>query len=232
MLVAGRVPCPPDVGEGFDAWYVGRGVDPFDTRGLQRSRRIYVCDTGVGMGTAQYSGVQHAGHLHIACEPGAACDLAHGLQPPGIAADCSRGWAVLCRSFSPHRGGRSHHGVNDPDVPCASAEIAGQRVGHLIAGRGWIAIQEGLGGHDHARGAIAALDGTAIYEGLLQGVQVVRAADSLDRRHMLASNPAHRRAAGADGASVKDNCTRTALALVVAPLLGAGQIQVLAQDIK
>ena len=60
------------------------------------------------------------------------------------------------------------HRVDDLGIAGAAAEHAAQRIGDLAARGFGIALQQGCGGHQHARRADAALRGTAREEGLLQ----------------------------------------------------------------
>ena len=64
-----------------------------------------------------------------------------------------------------HVGGGGEDGVDDRLVAGAAADIAGDRVDHLGPVGIGIAVEQRLGGDDHARGAEAALRGEAFGEG-------------------------------------------------------------------
>jgi len=102
---------------------------------------------------------------------------------------------VICKSFSitpsPSRRVAPPH---DPVVDAAAAQIGRQSLFDLILRRTLVAIEQGLGGHDHPVGAIAALRRLRFDEGLLErmrfalgreAIQVVTAA-------LLPSRPASR----------------------------------------
>src|SRR6185295_9659728 len=65
--------------------------------------------------------------------------------------------SVMGLSLS-HSRGRVHHRAHDLVVARAPAEIAGEPVAHLGLGRIGRALEQGLRGHQHARGADAALE--------------------------------------------------------------------------
>src|SRR5579883_587708 len=74
--------------------------------------------------------------------------------------------------------------LDDRLIAGAAANIAADRLDDLFASRRWLAIEQRLGGHQHARRAIAALRGEMFDEGGLQRVKVGSApqpGDGLDR---------------------------------------------------
>src|SRR3954447_14467918 len=68
--------------------------------------------------------------------------------------------------------GGGEHGIDDGFIAGAAADIAGNGLDHL--GTAWrrVAVEQGFGGHQHARRAIAALGGKIIGKGALQRVQL------------------------------------------------------------
>ena len=54
------------------------------------------------------------------------------------------------------------HRHGDPRVAAAAAEIAGERFLHLVQGRRGVLVEQGPGGHDEARRAVAALQRGAV----------------------------------------------------------------------
>src|SRR5262245_36446041 len=69
------------------------------------------------------------------------------------------------------RGGRQNR-VDDRLVAGAAADVAADSLDHVVAGRRRVVVEQRLGGHQHARGAEAALRGKMLHEGALQWVQV------------------------------------------------------------
>ncbi len=97
----------------------------------------------------------------------------------------------------------------------------------------WVGCgQEGLGGHDHARRAVAALDRAEFEKGQLQVVRpAVGVGDALDGDHLPAVNLGGQQLARIDHPAVEDDRAGAALADLAAGL-GAGQAQVLAQQVQ
>src|SRR4051812_5339516 len=65
-------------------------------------------------------------------------------------------------------GGRGEDGVDDRLVAGAAADVAGDAVDDLLPRRLRIVVEQRLGGHQHPRGAIAALGRKVFHEGGLQ----------------------------------------------------------------
>ena len=84
---------------------------------------------------------------------------------------------------------------------------------------------------DLAGGAVAALEAVVLEEGLLQRVQLVAVGQALDGGDLGAVGGDREHQAGVDAAAVEQDGAGAALA-VVAALLGAGQIEVLAQGVE
>src|ERR1044072_7108667 len=79
----------------------------------------------------------------------------------------------------PRRGVLDRFG--DLLVSGAAAQVAGGRLADLVAAGIGIAVEQRLGGHDHARRAVAALRAAEVGERRLQWVEVRSARESLDR---------------------------------------------------
>ena len=126
-------------------------------------------------------------------------------------------------------------GAIDVVVGPAAAEMAGERAGDLLAGRGRGAargppgVVEGGRLDDEARGAEPALQRVEGHEGALNGVQFVRA-DAFDRGHALARGGFRRQEAARDRRAIEENRAGAADA-GAADELGPGQSQLIAQDI-
>src|SRR6267378_4322996 len=101
----------------------------------------------------------------------------------------------------------------------------------LALARAGIAVEQRLGGHDHAVAAIAALAGLLLDEGALQRVELVDRAQSLERGDGSLRSGRHRHRAGARGLAVDQHGARAALGEPAAELR-AVQLQVVAQDVK
>src|SRR5579863_5648290 len=93
----------------------------------------------------------------------------------------------------------------------AAAEIVGQS--RLDLGRGRLRglVQEGLGLHDHAVHAIAALGGLLLDEGALHRMQILARAQSLESDDLRLADVVQRGDAGTHRASVEDYGAGTAL---------------------
>jgi hypothetical protein len=68
-------------------------------------------------------------------------------------------------------------------------------------------------------------------ECLLQGVQMIASAQSLNGNYVATRYPLDWHQAGADGLPVHQHGASAALSLAIAGLFGSGQIQVLAQHL-
>src|SRR4051794_32874192 len=79
--------------------------------------------------------------------------------------DLARRRAVLAA----HPGGGPFDPFEDLVIAGAAAEVAGERLAHLVAARGGVRGEERLGGHQDPRRAVAALGGAEVGEGGLQG---------------------------------------------------------------
>jgi hypothetical protein len=92
-------------------------------------------------------------------------------------------------------------------------------------------FQKSYGGHDLARGAIAALVAIMLDEGGLHGMQIVRLADTLDSGDLFAREHHGKGKAGVYPAAIDVNRACAALT-VVAALFGAGKVEPFAEKIE
>src|ERR687895_835911 len=122
-------------------------------------------------------------------------------------------------------------GGEDPAVPGASAEVAGDGLaqGQLV-GVG-LAVQQVVDGHDHPGDAEAALHGALLDERPLDVGQLARRAEPLDGADVAAGGVGRQHAAGGDQDAVQQHRAGPALALL-AGFLGAGQAEPLAQHVQ
>src|SRR5437763_15681223 len=118
--------------------------------------------------------------------------------------------ALRCRlgPLAAHAGRRQLHGLVDLDVARAAAEVARQRVLDVLPAGAGVPGEQGLGGEQERRGAIAALRRAELREGVLERVQLAAAGHSFDRpyapyRPGTAEHQAgeHRRGVGELGSS-------------------------------
>src|SRR5512134_1548410 len=69
-------------------------------------------------------------------------------------------------------GGGIQDRIDDRLVAGAAADVAGDGLGHVLARRRRVAVEQRLGRHQHAGRAEAALGREVLHEGGLQGMQV------------------------------------------------------------
>src|SRR2546421_2485508 len=137
--------------------------------------------------------------------------------------------AIFMASHSPASG--PLHGANDALLAAAAAQVGVQVLADLrLAGVGLGGEQRG-GFHDHAVGAIAALQGLLGDEGGLQGMRARRGAEAFEGDDLgIAGERLDRRLAGAHGAAVdvhRAGAAQAAAAAELRPVEG----QVVAQRI-
>src|SRR5262249_16067107 len=124
------------------------------------------------------------------------------------------GWRV------PHLGDGRVDRVIDLDVLTVAADVAGQRLGDLGARWAGIGVQQGVGAHDEAARAAAALQAAPHPERTLDGMQTVdtwsgrQAGDRLDLLAAAESSGVH--GATVDGLPVDDDGARAALGAIAA----------------
>src|SRR3954467_13520619 len=87
--------------------------------------------------------------------------------------------------------GRPADRLDDVLVARAAADAAGARRADLLLRRVRVLVQQPARGHQHARGAEAALERVLLVEALLHGVELAVGLERLDRADLVAL--AHRR---------------------------------------
>jgi len=108
--------------------------------------------------------------------------------------------------------------------------VTAERLDDLIAAdRAVASCEQGVCRHDHARGAIPALGGVAVVEGRLNRGGALGGPDPLDRCDLGIADHADRQQAGPARLAV-DQHGAGATATLLAPGLGAGEVEILAQD--
>ncbi len=124
-------------------------------------------------------------------------------------------------------------GSDDVGVGSAAADVAVHGVLDVVVGGADVFFENGHGGHDLAGGAVAALVAVVLDEGGLHGVEVAGLADAFDGGDLVGGGRVHEGEghAGVDASAVDVDGAGSALA-VVAALLGAGQVEVLAQAVE
>ena len=84
-----------------------------------------------------------------------------------------------------HRAGTGRHGLDDVVVAGAAAQVALEPDPDLLLGGVRVLLEHVDGLHDHARRAVAALQGVVVVEGLLHRVQLAARGDALDRGDLV-----------------------------------------------
>ena len=101
------------------------------------------------------------------------------------------------------RARRGFHRVHDVLVPGAAAQVAVQAVPDLLLAGVGVAVQDLLGGHDHARRAEAALQAVLIPEGFLDLVQLAVGGHPFDGQDLGAVGLDREHRAALDGLAVQ-----------------------------
>src|SRR5882724_11750536 len=81
---------------------------------------------------------------------------------------------------TPELGRRPQHRLDDVLVAGAAAQVPRQRPPHVLLGGIRVLLEQGRGGHYHARGAEPALQAVLLLEALLERVQLAGAGQALD----------------------------------------------------
>src|SRR5688572_24883785 len=153
-----------------------------------------------------------------------------GLWPTTLSS--FSGWGItLAMSASAHFSGGVEHRLDDLVVTGAAAEVARQPVAHLFFSRIVVAFQQRLRRDQHARRADAALERGVLEELALERVQLVAVGHALDRLNRLAVQLGAKHQARAHQPAVHRHAARAAIAGRAA-FLGAGQVQLVAQDLE
>src|SRR5262249_8964339 len=127
--------------------------------------------------------------------------------------------------------GRIQHGADDLVIARAAAEIARQPVTHLVLAWLGVLLQQRLGGDDEAGRADAALQRRVFKELLLKRMQPLRRRDPFNGRQLATLDFDGEHEARIYEAAVENYVAGAAVA-VVATLLGACEVQFVAQHIQ
>src|SRR5438445_7657011 len=128
------------------------------------------------------------------------------------------------------RRGFTHRG-DDVLVTGAAAHRPLDPMPHLRLARVWIAIDQIVGGHDHAGRAEAALQAVLVPERLLHRMQLPVRGQTLDRDHGRAVGLNGEDRARLDSLAIDEDRARAALAGVAADV-GTGEAEVVAEKVN
>src|SRR5688572_16901914 len=137
----------------------------------------------------------------------------------------------LPRTFIAHPLRRFFDGFKNLLVAGTAAQVARDRLLDAVARWIRLVLEERLSGHQDARCAIAALGGAEVGEGALQRMERRPVRQALDGFNRLALALKGQHQAGKPRLAVDQHRARAALTELAA-VLGAGQIEVLAQDFQ
>src|SRR5262245_10843896 len=127
--------------------------------------------------------------------------------------------------------GGAQHRANDAVMGAAAAEIGRQRRAHIRRVRLRIAVEQLLGGHDHAIGTVAALRRLLLDERRLQWMRVRDRAETFAGGDLARRDRADRGDAGARGLAVDQHGAGAALRQSAAEL-GAVELEIVAQHVE
>src|SRR5215469_6182932 len=133
--------------------------------------------------------------------------------------------------------GGQQNAIDDALVASAPADVAGQRVADLLLVGVRMVPEERGGLHDHARRAEPALEAMRIPHRLLQRAQPPTRlpfplhGEPLDRRYLAADGLDRQHQARAHRPAVDDDRARAA-ASVLAAQMGAGETEVIPQEVR
>src|SRR5688500_9684119 len=166
------------------------------------------------------------------------CAREAGWSAAGVRTACAAGvWSrrrARCRSGAPTRsplaaGARGRRTRSrstrrpldrfvDRRVSGAAAEVAADRVRHLLAGRTRMRIEQRLRRKQHPRRAVAALRGALFGERGLQRMQLGSFREPLDRRHLEHADLLWQHETGEDLLAIDEDGARATLAELAAVL--------------
>src|SRR6478609_5434105 len=172
------------------------------------------------------------GPERVACPSASVIDPAK-LKPttsaPPVFRNCLR--VTANGAVMSHLSRRVHHGLDNARVSTTAAQVAGKRAAYIVFARPRIPVEKGLGRHDHAVDAVAALRCLRIDERLLNPVRPPGGPEPFERRHRLATDGGQWGDARAHGLTVDDHGARPALAETAAEAR-ASEAEVVAQDVE
>jgi hypothetical protein len=123
------------------------------------------------------------------------------------------------------------HGLHNLHVRAAAAQVVQQRLADLRVRGLRAAAQQGHGGHHHAIGAVAALGGLGVDEGLLHGVRCFAASQAFQRGDLASGHALRRNHAGPRHAAVHQHRAGAAFAQPAAELRAVAE-RVIAQHLQ
>src|SRR5688500_11162881 len=126
---------------------------------------------------------------------------------------------------------RRHHRLENLLVRRAPAQVAAQRLAHLVFGGARHAIEQRLGRHDLAGGAETALEPAVLDKCLLNRMQGIVIRETLNRQHFPGRCFDGERGAGIHVPAIQDHGAGAALGAIT-PHLRAGQLQVFAEELE
>jgi len=229
LVVAGRADAVEHVRHVFAGDY---GLDP--GQGLGRGG-VDRDDPRVRVRAGEDLAVEHVGQRDVFGEHGPTGDLGRSVGARVAAAD-----HAACPVLVVGEGVRLGvagmvppvlDGLDDALVAAAAAQVAPEGLLDLVDRRARVAVDERLGGHHHARGAVATLDGSASHECPLQGVQRSVPLETLHGFDLGAVDGDGQHQARLDGLAVEDDRARAAVS-EVAPPLGPSEAQMLTQHLE
>jgi hypothetical protein len=130
----------------------------------------------------------------------------------------------------PHPRGGADHGLGDELVAGAAAQVAGDGLADLVRRRVGVLREDLAGPHQHAGGAVAALQALLLRELVLEGMQPTALGEALDGVDGGAVRLDGQGDAGADAGAVQQHGAGPADAVLAADV-GAGQAEVLAEEV-
>ena len=128
-------------------------------------------------------------------------------------------------------GGRAEHGLQDPLVRAAPAQVAVQRRAYVGLGRRRVVAQQGHRADDHPRRAVAALGRLLVHHRLLYRVHRAAVRQALHRGDVLALGRPGREVTGGPGPAADEHEARAAQPDPAAEPR-PGQPEVLAQHVE
>ena len=131
---------------------------------------------------------------------------------------------------APCLGGLAHRG-DDVGVGAAAADVAAHLFADFVVRAGAALLDGADRRHDLAGRAVAALEGIVLDERRLHRMQAAIVGQALDRGDRLALAHHRQRQAGHDAPAIQQDGAGAALAEAAA-LLGAGQVQPVAQRVE
>src|SRR3954470_24846255 len=145
---------------------------------------------------------------------------------------CSTWWLVIAASYPASRSiADLAYGGADVRIGGAAADVAAHELADVLLGVGVALLDQLDRGHDLPGSAVPALECVVVDERALHRMQLVLVGQPLDRADLVPGRRDRQREAGEHPPPVDPHRAGPAGALVAA-LLGAGEIQVLAQRVQ